>query len=51
MAAPGSRRGAVSVDNLLQRMPDGFVVIDREGLLGRQTIRFLIWCKRALRVP
>jgi transcriptional regulator PpsR len=39
--APARDGEAFSVDNLLQRMPDGFVVIDREGVARQANHTFL----------
>ena len=38
---PGREGEAVSIDNLVQRMPDGFVVIDREGVARQANHTFL----------
>jgi transcriptional regulator PpsR len=39
--SPGRDGEPVSVDNLLQRMPDGFVVVDREGVARQANHTFL----------
>jgi transcriptional regulator PpsR len=39
--SPGRDVEPLSVDNLLQRMPDGFVVVDREGVARKANHTFL----------
>jgi transcriptional regulator PpsR len=41
VGSPSRDGEPVSVDNLLQRMPDGFVVVDREGVARRANHTFL----------